>query len=242
MLRQGFLLRSNVQEATSVNLLSPKIAQTVPVGTSFSPESFGLVVFNKRSVLALDLAVPKAQLLVHGLTEAQPWFLGWLRDGTRSHELLTIIDCVEEQMRRKNKVASPLVCSMELQKLKAGLKARIQDENMETVVQGWALSIAASLEDGSSEAVAGVLTVPPTAPAEAGCITPSDVPVGRGNFFLFPQVLEDASTFAGLAKRSFGSKTTPRREAIQLYRITHRELEHMISTTCSVYFRDKDWG
>jgi hypothetical protein len=48
--------------------------------------------------------------------------------------------------------------------------------------------------------------------------------------------------FAGLAKRPFGSKTTPRREAIQLYRITRRELEHRISTACSVYFGDKDWG
>lgn len=73
---------------------------------------------------------------------------------------------------------------------------------------------------------AGVPAVPPTAPTEAGCITPPDVPVGRGKFFLFPPVLKDASTFAGLAKRSFSSKTIPRREAIQLYRINRRELEH----------------
>jgi hypothetical protein len=64
----------------------------------------------------------------------------------------------------------------------------------------------------------------------------------RGNLFLFPPVLEDASTFVGLGKRSFGSKTTPRKEAIQLYRIMRRELEHKISTTCSVSFGDKDWG
>jgi hypothetical protein len=191
------------------------------MGTSFSPESSSLVVFSEGSVPAPNLAVPEAQLLVHGLTEAQAWFLGWLRDGTRSHELLVVIDCVEVQTRRKNEVAPP-VCSMELPKLKAALEARIRDENRETVVRGWALSVVASLEDGSPKAAAGVPAVPLTAPAEDGCITPPDVPVGRGKFFLFPMVLEDASTFAGLAKRSFGSKTTPRKEAIQLYRITRR--------------------
>ena len=68
------------------------------------------------------------------------------------------------------------------------------------------------------------------------------VPVVRRNLFLFPPVLEDVTTFVGLVKRSFGSKTTPRREAIKLYRITRRELEHKILTACSVYFGDKDWG
>ena len=63
-----------------------------------------------------------------------------------------------------------------------------------------ALSIAAEV---------GVHAVPPTAPNEAGCII-----VGQGKCFLFPLVLEDASTFAGIPKRSFGSKTVPRREAI----------------------------
>ena len=156
--------------------------------------------------------------------------------------MLAVIDCVEEQTRRKNKVAPPPVCSMKLPKLKAALEARIRDENREIVVRGWALSIVASLEDGSLEVAVVVLAVPPTASAEAGCITPPDVLVGRGKFFLFPLDLEDASTFAGLAKRSFGSKTTPRRDAIQLYRITRRELEHRILTACSVYFGDKDWG
>jgi hypothetical protein len=98
------------------------------------------------------------------------------------------------------------------------------------------ISVAASLEDGSLEAADGVPAVPPTASDVAGCITPLDVPIVRGKLFLFPPVLEDVSTFAGLAKRSFGSKTTPRREAIELYRITCRELEHRISTACSVYF------
>jgi hypothetical protein len=73
-----------------------------------------------------------------------------------------------------------------------------------------------------------------------GNITPLVVPVGRGKFFLFHSVLEDTPTFAGLAKRPSGSKTTPRREAIQLYKITRRELEHWISIACSVYFGDKD--
>jgi hypothetical protein len=90
------------------------------------------------------------------------------------------------------------------------------------VVRSLALSIAASLGVGSSEAVARVPAVPSTTLVEADCITPLDVPVGRGKLFLFPPVLEVASTFTGLAKRSFGSKTTPRREAIQLYKTTPR--------------------
>ena len=222
MLRRGFLL----------NLPSPELAQTVPVGSSFRPKPSGPSNVSERSKLALVLVVPKAQLLVNGLTEAQAWFLGWSRDGTRSHELLAVIDCFEEQTRRKNEVAPPPVCSMELSKLKAMLEAGERDDNRESVVPGLALFVAT---------VAGVLAVPPTAPDEAGCITSPKIPVGRGKF-LFPLVLKDVSTFASLTKRSFGSKTAPRREAIQLYRITRRELEHRISTACSVYFGDKDWG
>jgi hypothetical protein len=191
-------------------------------------------------VSAPDLAVPEVQLLVNGLTESQAWFLGWLRDGTRSHELLAAIDCFEVQTRRKNEVALPLVYYVELPKLKAALEAGIRAVNKENVVQSYVPSVAASLEDGVI--AAGVPAVPPAASTGGGCITPSDVPVGRGNFFLFPPDLEDAPTFAGFAKRSFGSKTTLRREVIQLYWITHRELEHRISTACSVYFGDKDWG
>jgi hypothetical protein len=111
----------------------------------------------------------------------------------------------------------------------------IRDANKETVVRSFVLSVAV-------EAVAGVPTVTPTATAGAGSITSPVVPVGRGKVFLFPPVLEDATKFAGLAKRLFGSKTTPRREAIQLYISTYRELEHRISTACSIYFGDKDWG
>jgi hypothetical protein len=76
---------------------------------------------------------------------------------------------------------------------------------------------------------------------EAGCIISPAIPIGRGKF-LFPPVLEAASTCVGIVTRPFGSKTAPRREAIQLYRITRRELEHRISIACSVYFGDKDWG
>jgi hypothetical protein len=190
------------------------------VGSSISPELSGLVNFSKGSKFAPDLAVPGAQLLVNSLIEAQAWFLGWLRDGTRSLELLAAIDCFEVQTWRKNDVALPSVCSMELPKLKVKLEAGIRDVNRETVVQSFVLSVAASLEDGSLEVAAGGLVALSTAPAGAGYITPPDVLVGRRNFFLFPPVLEDVSTFAGLAKRSFGSKTTPKREAIQLYRIT----------------------
>jgi hypothetical protein len=151
MLRRGFLL----------NLPLPELAQTVPVGSSFSPEPSGLVDVSEGSESALVLAIPEAQLLVNGLTETQALFLGWLRDGTRSHELLAVIDCFEEQTRRKNEVAPPPVCSMELSKLKAMLEAGVRDDNRETVVRRLALSVAA---------VAGVPAVPPTAPDEAGCI------------------------------------------------------------------------
>jgi hypothetical protein len=72
--------------------------------------------------------------LVNGLTEAQAWYLGWLRDGTRSQELLATIDCFEVQTRRKNEFALPPVCSMELPKLKGVLEVGIRDANRETVV------------------------------------------------------------------------------------------------------------
>jgi hypothetical protein len=122
------------------------------------------------------------QLLVNGVTEAQAWFLGWLRDGTRSHELLAVIDCFEVQTRRKNEVAPASVCSMELPKLKAVLEAGIRDENRETVVRSLALSVAASLEDGSPEATAGVPAAPLTVPTEAGC----GCPCWAREFFSFP--------------------------------------------------------
>ena len=114
MLRRGFLLRRSVQEVTLVNLPSPELAQSIPMESLCSPEPSGLVDVSEGSEFAPDLAVPEAQLLVNGLTEAQTWFLGWLREGTRSHELLPVIDCFEVQTRRKNEVAPPLICSMEL--------------------------------------------------------------------------------------------------------------------------------
>jgi hypothetical protein len=58
--------------------------------------------------------------------------------------LLAVIDCFEEGTRRKNEVAPPPVCSVELLKLKAKL-AGIRDKNRENVVRNWAFSIAASL-------------------------------------------------------------------------------------------------
>jgi hypothetical protein len=63
--------------------------------------------------------------------------------------------------------------------------------------------------------------------------------VVRGKHFSFPPVLEDAPTFSIHSKGSSGSKSTLRREAIQLYRISHRELEKRLSIACSVYFVDK---
>jgi hypothetical protein len=112
------------------------------------------------------------------------------------------------------------------------LKAGVRDENREMVVRSLALSVVA---------VARVPAVPPRAIDEAGCIFSPAIPIGRGKF-LFPLVVEAAPTCVGIVKRSFGSKTAPRSEAIQLYRITCRELEHRISIACSIYFGDKDWG
>jgi hypothetical protein len=96
-----------------------------------SPEHFGFVDFNEGSEFVLE-----AQLLVNGLTEAQAWYLGWLRNGTRSHEMLAVINRFEVQTRRKNKVAPPPVCSMELPQLKAMLEAVTL--NRETVVRSLA--------------------------------------------------------------------------------------------------------
>jgi hypothetical protein len=140
-------------------------------------------VFSEGFVPAPDFAVPKAQLLVNGLIEAQAWFLGWLRDGTRSHELLAVIDCFEVQTRRKNEVAPPLVYSMELPKLKAALEAGIRDENRETVVRCLALFVAASLEDGSPAAAAGVIVVPPTPLLRLVVSLLQMSLLGEGNFF-----------------------------------------------------------
>ena len=52
-------------------------------------------------------------------------------------------------------------------------------------------------------------------------------------------MLEDAPTFSVHAKVSFGSKFTLQREAIQLYRISCRELKKRLLIACSIYFVDK---
>jgi hypothetical protein len=102
---------------------APELAQTAPV--LVLPELPGIVDVGEGSASsAIVLPVPKAQLSVHGLTEAQTWFLGWLRDGTRNHNLLGAIDCFEVGTRRSNEVAPPPVCPIELPKLKAKLRDR----------------------------------------------------------------------------------------------------------------------
>jgi hypothetical protein len=147
LLELGQISPENTQTATvgvSVKLQTSELAQKVLVGTSSSPEASGLVVSSEGPVPDPVWAVPKAQHSVHGLTEVQAWFLGWLRDGTRNPDLLAVIDCMEAGTRKKNEVAPPPVCSSELPKLKAKL-AGIRDENREDAVRSWALSIAASL-------------------------------------------------------------------------------------------------
>jgi hypothetical protein len=142
-LTEGVEVSQIPMDPTQPVLLSPELAQNAPV--LVLPELPGIVEASEGSVFsATVLPVPKAQLSVHGLTEAQAWLLGWMRDGTRNHALLGVIGCFEVGTRRKNVVAPPPVCSEELPKLKAKL-AGIRDEDRENVVRNWALSIAASL-------------------------------------------------------------------------------------------------
>ena len=63
-----------------------------------------------------------------------------MRESTRCHEVLAAIDRIEVQTRRKNEVAPPPVCSMELPQLKAKLEAGIGVVHRETVVRILALS------------------------------------------------------------------------------------------------------
>jgi hypothetical protein len=65
--------------------------------------------------------------------------------------------------------------------------------------------------------------------------------VVRGKHFSFPPVLEDAPTFFVHSKGSSGSKSTLRREAIQLYRISRRELEKRLSIALLRLFCGQEW-
>ena len=69
-------------------------------------------------------------------------------------------------------------------------------------------------------------------------------PVSQVKQFSFPPALEDAPINAAHAKVPSVSKSSLglRREAIQLYRKSRRELENRLSTTCSVYFEAKGVG
>jgi hypothetical protein len=74
------------------------------------------------------VSASESQPLVNGLTEAQAWFFGWMRQGGQNHEnLFAAFDRFEEQTRRDNEVAPPLDCSMELPQMKAELEAAMQD-------------------------------------------------------------------------------------------------------------------
>jgi hypothetical protein len=64
--------------------------------------------------------------------------------------------------------------------------------------------------------------------------------VVRGKFFSFPPMISAASpTFSVPAIVSSSSKSALRKDAIQLYRISRRELENRLSNACSVVFVDK---
>jgi hypothetical protein len=103
-------------------------------------------------------------------------------------------------------------------------------------------SVAASLNvvAGSSVATGVAIVGSPVASAAVDSDAAPPVPsVAPGKHFYFPSVLEDTPMFFVHAKGSSGSKSTLRREAIQLYRISRRELEKKLSIACSVYFVDK---
>jgi hypothetical protein len=112
---------------------SPELAQIGPVGVEEIVDVAGARPDRSESVSAVVLPTHEAQLLVKGLTEVQAWYVGWLRDGTRSHELLDAIDRFEEQTRRNNVVVPPPDCSMEFPQWKAKLEAF--NINRETVVR-----------------------------------------------------------------------------------------------------------
>jgi hypothetical protein len=95
---------------------------SVPLSQMPSPKTSGLIDPHV-------LPIPEPQLLVNGLTESQAWYLGWMRESTRCNEVLDAIDRIEAQTRRKNEVAPPPVCSMELSQLKAKLEAGIGVDN-----------------------------------------------------------------------------------------------------------------
>ena len=59
----------------------------------------------------------------------------------------------------------------------------------------------------------------------------------QGKQFSFPSVISAATpTFSVPTIVSSSSKSSLRREAIQLYRISRRELEKRLSIACSAYF------
>jgi hypothetical protein len=120
------------REGSSANLLrweEEACSLSADVGSGSLSGSSGSV-FSDGSVSAwvYDLPTPESLPLVNGLTEAQAWFFGWMRQGGQNHEnLLTAADRFEEQMRKDNEVAPPLDCSMELPQLKAELEAAMRD-------------------------------------------------------------------------------------------------------------------
>ena len=78
---------------------------------------------------------------------------------------------------------------------------------------------------------------PVTSAAADNPVISAAASMARGKQFSFPPVISAAApTFSVLAIVSSGSKSSLQREAIQLYRISHRELKKRLSTACSVYF------
>jgi hypothetical protein len=133
---------SELSSESSLSVMESELAMGIPVLESvadgsdeisvlpaFSPTSSASLPSPKPSgvIDAQVLPIPVPQLLINGLTESQAWFLGWMRENTRCHEVLAGIDSIEVQTRRKNEVAPPPVCSMELSQLKAKLEAGFWD-------------------------------------------------------------------------------------------------------------------
>jgi hypothetical protein len=73
----------------------------------------------------------------------------------------------------------------------------------------------------------------PSADAGTPVISAADSVV-RGKFFTFLPNHAASPTFSVPAIVSLGSKSALRKDAIQLYRISRRELENRLSNACSV--------
>ena len=92
--------------------------------------------------------------------------------------------------------------------------------------------------------VSSVIRAPTCLAAASGSLVMFVASVSRVRQFSFPSVLENAPLNFAHAQASFVSRSSLglRSEAIQLYRVSRRELEKRLLIACFVYFEDKGSG